>query len=226
MILPDIYGNKSLQGKFFYFGCDTKYFEEYGKILANSLKIHAPWAVTHCHIFNPTSEQLDWCKAKGVSVSYEYIDPNIREANTYYACVRFIRIPEIFDASARIIALDCDSVAVEDLPEMQFTLDTSSTKVFWRTKGNKSLASTVLFGPDNTRTEYAEELKKSFADDSYKWFLDQDVMDKMISENRFGTTTDTTWGTTAPTKKKGLIWTGKGEKKLSQEFQNMLERYK
>lgn len=226
MILPAISGNTALSGKFFYFGCDSLYFEEYGKTLANSLQIHAPWAKVHCHIFNPTPEQLDWCNTKSVSVSYEFVNPEIREVKTYYACVRFIRVPEIFNPLARIIALDCDSVVIADLPEKQFDKDTTATKVFWRNKGGKSLASTVIFGPDNTRNTYAEILRKSFEDDTYKWFLDQDVMDQMIAKNEFGITTDTTWGTTAPNKKKGLIWTGKGDKKLSQEFQDMIQRYK
>ncbi len=226
MILPTISGNISLSGKFFYFGCDFLYFEEYGKTLANSLKIYAPWATVHCHIFNPTSEQLEWCKLKSISVSYEYIDPEIREAKTYYACVRFIRVPEIFNSSARIISLDCDSVVIADLSENQFDKDTSSTKVFWRTKGGRSLASAVMFGPDNIRNAYADILRKSFEDDSYQWFLDQNVMDQMISENKFGITTDTTWGTAAPHKKKGCIWTGKGDKKFSKEFQDLLEQYR
>lgn len=226
MQLPQIQGDTNIANNSFYFGCDTLYFEEYGKVLANSLKIHAPWANIHCHIFNPTAEQLDWCKTKGMTVSYEHIDTTIREPNTYYACVRFIRVPEIFQATTRVIALDCDSIAIANLPKDRFISDTETTKVFWRTKGNKSLASTVLFGPDEVRSVYANQLRTSFEDDSYKWFLDQDVMDQMISENAFGITTDTTWGTTAPTKKAGLIWTGKGDRKLSKDFQDMLQRYK
>ena len=226
MILPKIQGTVDIADNSFYFGCDTLYFEKYGKSLANSLKIHAPWANIHCHIFNPSTEQLEWCNKKRISVSYEFVDITIREPSTYYACVRFIRVPEIFQPSTRIISLDCDSIAIADLPKHQFISDTDTTKVFWRTKGGKSLASTVLFGPDNVRVVYANLLQKSFEDDSYKWFLDQDVMDKMISQKSFGIFTDTTWGTTAPKKKSALIWTGKGDRKLSKEFQDMLQRYK
>ena len=226
MILPAIQGSTQLDGNFFYFGCDTLYFEEYGKILINSLKIHAPWAKVHCHVFNPTSDQIAWCEKRNVTISHESVDVNLREIKTYYACVRFIRVPEIFLPTARIISLDCDSVVIKDLPADKFKVDTTTTKVFWRTKGNKSLASTVLFGPDNVRYTYAEKLKEYFLNDSYKWFLDQDIMDQMISENKFGKITDTTWGTTAPNKTKGLIWTGKGDKKISPEFQLTLEKYR
>jgi len=226
MILPSIQGNINISGNFFYFGCDLAYFDLYGKVLANSLKVNAPWARIHCHLFNPTDEQLAWCINKNVSVSCEYIDNSIKEIKTYYACVRFIRIPEIFHPSAKIISLDCDSVAISYLSEEKFVNDTMSTKVFYRTKGGKALASTVLFGPDDTRNKYAAELKQYFDKDTYKWFLDQDVMDEMINKKEFGTITDTYWGTTAPKKKTGCIWTGKGDKKFEKEFQLLLDKYR
>jgi hypothetical protein len=226
MKLPQIQGNINITKNSFYFGCDSLYFTKYGTGLANSLKVHAPWANIHCHIFNPTGEQLEWCKQKNISVSYEFIETNIRESNTYYACVRFIRIPEIFHPNTKIISLDCDSIVVGELSEKKFIEDTAATKVFWRTKGNKSLASTVLIGPDNVRLDYANRLRVAFENDTYKWFLDQDIMDEMISQHKFGITTDVTWGTTSLKKNNGLIWTGKGDKKFSAEFQNLLEHYR
>ena len=226
MILPQIQGNTGISKNSFYFGCDTVYFEQYGKVLANSLTVHAPWANVHCHIFNPTDQQLTWCRHKDISVSYEYIDNNIREPNTYFACVRFIRIPEIFQPKTRIISLDCDSVAIRTLSENQFITDTKSTKVFWRTKGSRSLASTVIFGPDNIRIEYANRLRLGFDDDSYKWFFDQDILDDMVSKDEFGITTDVTWGSTYLKKKDSCIWTGKGDKKFTEEFQKLLEQYR
>jgi hypothetical protein len=226
MILPTISGDKNLVGNFFFFGCDLLYFNEYGKVLVNSLKFHAPWANIHCHIFNPTEDQIIWCKNKKISVSYEFVDPNIDEIKTYYACVRFIRIPEIFKDESRIISLDCDSIAISNLSEEKFIQDTNTTKVFWRSKGNHSLASTVLFGNDSVRHTYATKLKKYFEEDNYKWFLDQDVMDQMISNGEFGTTEDVYWGTTSLKKKKGAIWTGKGDKKFVSEFQKLLKMYR
>jgi hypothetical protein len=41
-----------------------------------------------------------------------------------------------------------------------------------------------------------------------------------------GITTDITWGSTSLKKKEGLIWTGKGDKKFSKEFQDLLEQYR
>jgi hypothetical protein len=226
MKLPQIQGDVSIVKNSFYFGCDSSYFTKYGIVLANSLQIHAPWANIHCHIFNPTTEQLEWCKQKKITVSYEFIDTNIREPNTYFACVRFIRVPEIFLPNTRIISLDCDSIAMNKLSENKFIEDTDSTKVFWRSKSNKALASTVIFGPDNIRVEYANKLRTAFENDSYKWFLDQDILDEMIRQNAFGTTTEVTWGTAAWKKNNGLIWTGKGDRKFSEDFQRLSEYYR
>lgn len=225
MDLPEIQGTTQLVGNYFYFGCDSVYFNEYGKPLANSLKKHAPWANIHCHIFNPSEDQISWCNSNNVSLTYEIIDDSITEIKTYYACVRFIRIPEIFEKSSRIISLDCDSIAISNLSKEKFIEDTNETKVFWRTKGNKSLASLLIFGPDERRYLYADKLKEYFIKDTFKWFLDQDVLDEMIGNDQFGTTTDTYWGSTGK-KKNGSIWSGKGDKKFDHEFQNLLTLYK
>ncbi len=225
MEFPQIQGKIGLEGNFFYFGCDRVYFDNYGKPLINSLKKNASWANIHCHIFNPSEDQLKWCDSKDISVSYEYIENSISEIKTYYACVRFIRVPEIFKDSARIISLDCDSIATAPLSEIKFLQDTNNTKVFWRTKGNKSLASLVIFGLDNLRHDYSIRLKEYFKNDTFKWFLDQEILDEMISKNQFGITTDVYWG--SPGKKKNsLIWSGKGNKKFASEFQNLIDLYR
>jgi hypothetical protein len=225
MTLPEIQGQKNLSGNYFYFGCDHVYFNEYGKPLALSLRKHAPWAKVHCHLFNPTDEQLVWCDLNNVSLTYEIVDDSIFEIKTYYACVRFIRIPEIFEKSSRIISLDCDSIVIAPLSQDKFLEDTNETKVFWRTKGNKSLASLIIFGTDEKRYRYADNLKEHFINDTFKWFLDQDVLDDMISKNQFGITTDVYWGSTGK-KKTSAIWSGKGDRKFDQEFQRLIKEYK
>lgn len=225
MILPNIDGNKNVTKDSFYFGCDSKYFNTYGIPLVNSLKVHAPWSHIHIHLFNPTDDDINWCNASSVSVSYENIDPTIPEINTYYACVRFIRIPEIFNPSTRIISLDCDGIVVAPISKEKFMADTDVSKLLWRQKQQKSLASSVFFGPDDFRVRYADKLKPAFDNDSFRWYLDQNVMDAMIANNEVAITEMTDWGW--PKIKSGtLIWTGKGDRKHNPEFQELLTRYK
>jgi hypothetical protein len=224
MILPVIQGDVGISKNSFYFGCDRVYFNTYGKPLINSIKKFAPWANIHAHIFNPLPEQIVYCKNIGISCSYEYVDQTINEINTYYACVRFIRIPEIFNFNTRIISFDCDGIAVKELPQQLFLEETNVSKITWRAKHQRSLASTVFFGPDDFRIRYADKLKSYFEEDKYYWFLDQDVMDIMVKANEIGYTETSTWGN-HKMRSDTLIWTGKGDTKFNQNFLDHLKLY-
>lgn len=224
MILPEINGQKNITQNSFYFAADAGYLNLYGKALALSLKEHAPWANIHIHIFNPTSDQLNWCSNNNITHTYETVDTNINELRTYYACVRFIRIPEIFHNSSRIISLDCDGIAIKTISKEKFLEDTNRSKVLWREKQQMSLASSVFYGPDNFRFNYANKLKPYFENDSYKWFLDQEIMDEMLKQLEVESTTATDWGN-PKIGKSTLIWTGKGDKKFNPEFQTILKKY-
>ena len=161
MILPSLNVPSRLVGNFFYFAADSNYFDLYGKALALSLLQHAPWANVHVHLYNPTNEQLEWCSQKNVSYTDELIDINNKEFNTLCACIRFIRIPEIFDPSANIISFDCDVIANKTIPLTKFLEATDLSKITIR-KGGKSLASAISFGPDDFRNTYSTRLYESF----------------------------------------------------------------
>jgi hypothetical protein len=224
MILPAIQGQINIEKNSFYFGANHTYLELYGKALCLSLKKYAPWAHIHVHLFNPLSEQLEWLKNLNITCSYEYIDESLEEIKTYYACVRFIRIPEIFSKAARIISLDADGVAVRPITKEKFINDTNFSKVLWREKHQQSLASSVLYGPDKFRFKYANLLKKHFLDDDFKWFLDQNIMDNMIADNKVEIFTEKDWGN-SKIGKRTLIWSAKGDKKSNDEFQELVQQY-
>jgi lipopolysaccharide biosynthesis glycosyltransferase len=224
MILPKISGQTNITQDSFYFAADTTYLNLYGKALALSLKEHAPWSNIHIHIFNPTPEQLIWCTGNNITFSYEGVDTAINELRTYYACVRFIRIPEIFNSACRIISLDCDGIVVKPITKDKFITDTNTSKVLWREKQQMSLASSVFYGLDNFRVVYADKLKPYFENDTFKWFLDQNIMDEMIRNNEIDITVNTDWGN-GKVGKNTLIWTGKGDKKFNPEFQQLLQKY-
>lgn len=71
MIIPELQGKLSCQDYFLYGACDEKYFDEFGKILISSIKKNSNDNI-HIHIFNPRSDQLDFCEVNGVSFTYEY----------------------------------------------------------------------------------------------------------------------------------------------------------
>lgn len=72
MKIPELLGNLSCQNYFLYTACDEKYFDEFAKILINSIKQNSPNEI-HIHIFNPRADQLEFCKENSVSHTYEYV---------------------------------------------------------------------------------------------------------------------------------------------------------
>lgn len=76
MILPELHGKLEAQDFFIFAACDQDYFDQFAKSLINSIKANSTDSI-HLHIFNPRDDQLDFCREKSVSVSYEYIDETI-----------------------------------------------------------------------------------------------------------------------------------------------------
>ncbi len=225
MNIPQIQGQTNQSGKFFFFAADNNYFNLYGKALAYSLKQHAPWAKVHVHIYNPTADQLTWCDQHSVSYTYESVDRDYKEIKTYYACVRFIRIPEIFSNDSRIISFDCDVLARKEIPENVFDRDTKSSRVTIRKKTGKSLASAIFFGPDDFRHRYANHLKENFAKDNVYWFLDQVVLDEMLSKGEADPIGYEIW-TSTKMNNNDIFWTAKGDRKESKlQYVELLNFY-
>jgi len=225
MNLPNIQGQTNQSGKFFFFAADTGYFNLYGKALAYSLRQHAPWAKVHVHIYNPSEEQLSWCEQHSVSYTYESVDVNYAEIKTYYACVRFIRIPEIFSNDAKIISFDCDVLARKHVPENIFDKDTVASRVTIRHKTGKSLASAIFFGPDDFRYRYSDRLKENFSKDNIYWFLDQVVLDEMLEAGEASPIGYEIW-TSTKMNDKDIFWTAKGDRKESKsQYVELLNFY-
>jgi hypothetical protein len=223
MILPNLELSKKLTGNFFYFAADSKYFDLYGKALALSLIRYADWAKVHVHLYNPTTDQKIWCDKKNVGFTEEVVDANHKEFNTLCACIRFIRIPQIFDPSAKIISFDCDVVANNIIPLTAFLEATDSSKITIR-KGGKSLASAISFGPDNFRNVYSDKLIENFSKDNIYWFLDQDILDAMMIEQPLPQLSSIWTGTKMTPDR--MIFTAKGERKNNNEsYVNLLNYY-
>lgn len=225
MKLPPILGQTNISGNSFFFGADSIYFEQFGKSLAKSLRKYAGWANVHIHLFNPTDAQIIWCQKNQFTASYEFVSEDCKDLRTYYACVRFIRIPEIFKSDARIISIDCDGVAIKLISKDKFLKDTEKSAVLWRSKNQTSLASSVFFGVDDFRVKLAKRLIPYFENDSFKWFLDQIIMDEMIREKEVSIVEFRDWGNP----KIGvntLIWTVKGDRKNDPEFQKLITLYR
>lgn len=78
MIIPNSYGNLPDVPFFVYAACDEHYFDEFGKCFAVSAQANSKVPV-HLHLFNPRPDQLDFCHARSISVTYEYVTLDLFE---------------------------------------------------------------------------------------------------------------------------------------------------
>jgi hypothetical protein len=223
MLLDDLQISKKNDGNFFYFAADSRYFDLYGKALALSLKNHAPWSNVHVHLYNARDDQKEWCKFKDISFSEEKIDLNHKEFSTLCACIRFIRIPEIFEPSAKVVSFDCDVIANNTISFKVFQEATDVSRITIR-KGGKSLASAISFGKDNFRNIYRTRLLTEFSKDNIYWFLDQDILDSIMLESPLPQLSGI-WTSTKMTPDR-MIFTAKGDRKSnSEQYLKLLNYY-
>jgi hypothetical protein len=72
MIIPQLQGNFNQENFFIYAACDEKYFDEFGKTLIESIQRNSKNPI-HIHLFNPRDDQLQYCREKSVSTTYETV---------------------------------------------------------------------------------------------------------------------------------------------------------
>lgn len=223
MLLKNISGNTNLKGKFFYFAADNLYFNEYGKALISSLKKYAPWANIHCHLYNPKKLDLFWCNVNRVTTTYEKIDANRKEFKALCACIRFVRIPEIFNNRSKIISLDCDMIAIKNIPECDFDKDTDVSRTVIR-KSGYPIASSVSFGNDRARKIFSNRLRKEIENDNIYWYLDQHILETMVKEQIFQTM-ENKWSN-YNLNEEGFMWAAKGDRKFSKAYIKETSKFK
>jgi hypothetical protein len=76
MQLPELHGNLSFDDFFIYAACDEKYFDEFGKSFVNSVNKNSGCKL-HLHLYNPRQDQIDFCLKSNVSITYEYVIPEM-----------------------------------------------------------------------------------------------------------------------------------------------------
>jgi hypothetical protein len=212
--------------KGFYCPSDTVYFNEWTKLFIKSAKIHAPWAHIHVHIFDATDEDVAWCIKNEVSITTEVTPEqyclNDDTKKGYWVTTRFIRLPEIYNDSTSVIAIDSDSLFKNDLSESTFDADLENSWVTVRGEDNASLGSALGFGKDNVRHLYREKLLEH--KDSLRWFLDQEILDIML-KNKEINMMDLRYSdfTSQPS---SFVWTGKGSRKFKKKFAALAEEYR
>lgn len=261
MMLPPMHG-KCDQDKFFiYAAADRRYFDLHGKALINSVCANTPEYGVHMHIYDPTLDQIKFCKdTPGVSVTYENLDAvpfneitdywltrtefdndrqrqmakkgrNLGEKEltklirqTYYACVRFIRLAAILDKDQQCLAIDVDGLV---RGSFDIALGDCDFYLYEKPKDGTHLAGAILFnGQPNTKKflkEYAYKLQKDIELSELYWFLDQLILDQLVPKYNKGLLPMTyiDWAM----REHSAIWSAKGKRKELEVFKLEQQKY-
>jgi hypothetical protein len=261
MQLPTIQGTFPQQDFFIYTAADSGYFDIHARPLIESIRKNTLYSV-HIHIYNPTDEQLRFCKSRtNVSYTYEYInfDQNdqikehwlkkssfsngkeiqmqnkIKSCNTdqinslikqtYYACVRFIRLQEIKKESQQCLAIDVDGIVRNKFPYQTFGKE--DVFLYRKPKTGAYLAGAIFLqntpGSNRFLIEYAQSLKDNFLENNIYWFLDQKVLDSIVTQFNVGSLSIgyIDWSM----KGGSYIWSAKGKKKEIDIFKKEQQKY-
>jgi hypothetical protein len=148
-----------------------------------------------------------------------------RLRKTYYACVRFIRLQEVFAGSTTVFAADIDAIVRSNIP----TLSTDQDFYIHHITGAKArfLAGGLWLNPvagsSNFLQAYAQQLRSSIEKDYIYWGLDQDVLDPIVPRYRFGNLPINyiDWNMNPSS----YIWTAKGTRKELAVFVNEKKKY-
>jgi len=255
MIIPTCNGTCTLTSPFIYAACDSEYFDEFGREFITSIQQHTAFGIhIHIFNPTSAQLDFCQSRAVSVtheSVPFEWFtavptvkltpkqlerthtamekghDQSIAERlrKTYYACVRFIRLQELFSGSSTVFAADIDAVvrlAIPDLPD---------TKDFYihHITGKKArfLAGGLWLNPTqgskNFLQDYAQQLRSSIEQDYIYWGLDQDILDNIVPKYQWGQLPMEfiDW----EMRESSFIWTAKGTRKDLEIFKDEQKKY-
>jgi len=148
-----------------------------------------------------------------------------RMQRTYYACARFVRLKQIMQPGARVLAIDSDAVVRSHVPELPATVDfylhhISGRKARYLAGG---LYLTGTAGSQRFLDSYCAALMQGISQDQLYWGLDQDVLNHIVPQYQHGQlpTSYIDW----EMRPASYIWTAKGQRKELAVFVNEKNRY-
>jgi hypothetical protein len=249
-------GNCTQNKPFIYAACDSEYFDQFGQEFINSIQhntkfgthIHLfnPTAVQleFCQqkqvsvtyesvpfdLF--TTISTDRLETKQLERTHTAMkkgnDQSLAERlrKTYYACVRFIRLQEVFDGSTTVFAADIDAIVRSDIP----SLSTERDFYIHHITGAKArfLAGGLWLNPvagsSNFLQAYSNQLRVSIEQNYIYWGLDQDVLDPIVPQYCYGNLPISyiDWNMNDHSQ----VWTAKGKRKDLEVFKKEKLKYK
>lgn len=143
---------------------------------------------------------------------------------TYYACVRFVRLAEVLQSGQRCLSIDVDGLV---RGSFNVDLGTEDFYLYEKPKDGTHLAGAVLFnGQPQSNVflqEYARELKTNIEQNELYWFLDQLILDQLVPKYRKGLLPMSyiDWAM----RPDSSIWSAKGKRKELDIFKQEQRKY-
>lgn len=148
-----------------------------------------------------------------------------RVMKTYFACARFIRLKEIIHAPQQVFAIDIDALVRKEITVPAGNVDFFIHYIAGRKA--RFLAGGMFFlNNDNSLSylsRYSDVLTSHIENDQLYWSLDQDVLDSIVPDYRFGVLPMTyiDWNMNIAS----AVWTAKGTRKDLAIFINEKKKY-
>jgi hypothetical protein len=202
-------------------GCDQKYFDDWGITLLESLKKYAPFISLHCHIVNPTKNNV----LEGVNITNESINFISKESKiSYLQAVRFLVVANNFLLEENVVVIDADTICTKLITEKDFKKLFKEQYVLSHKKDNRWLAGFVTFTNNNFRYDFANYLKR-IPIEEWKWGRDQEILKELSVQYNF-IQLPLEWMAIGKNKKNSYFLTLKGDQKETDKYLKEYNKYK
>lgn len=199
-------------------GCDQLYYDNWGVTLLKSIQQHNPYINLHCHIVNPTQDNI----IKDVDITSEIINFSNDEIKiSYLQSVRFLIVANKFSKNEKVITLDADTICTKQLPDTEELF--KKQYVLKHHKENRWLAGCVTFSDNGFRQEYSTELQ-SIPLEEWKWGRDQLILNALAEKYNF-TELPREWMSIGKNKTNSIFLTLKGDQKTKEKYLNVYKKY-
>jgi hypothetical protein len=175
--------------------------------------------LTRTNLTNNRQEQM---YKKGQKLGREELLKLVRQ--TYYACVRFIRLSELLRQRQRCLSIDVDGLVRKKFSDQ---LGPQDFYLYEKPKDGTHLAGAILFngtaGSWTFLKEYADQLQINIDQDNLYWFLDQSVLDDLVPKYQKGLLPMSyiDWAM----RDDSAIWSAKGKRKELEIFKQEQRKY-
>jgi hypothetical protein len=221
-ILQPITGEKSTAKNNIFLACDNIFYHRFAINCAKTILHFSPYLHIHIHVVNHSGELFT---DKNVTYTFEQF-PSLPEhpSTRFYASVRLVRAAELFEDWQHVMIIDVDSLEMLAIPEDEFVKQSSKLSQLVR-KGGRWNNSMICLGLGEEARKFKESIKDELLSrpiPEWDGWYDQFCMDEIRSQHHIQPI-ELSWLNFSVNKQKSYFYSGKGERKESEEFENVTQ---